>query len=286
MAPVLNSPPPRVKRGATRPADARPIVKWVGGKRQLLDELLSRMPARWNRYFEPFAGGAALFFQLEPAPAFLYDRNEELVRTYAAVRDRLPELAALLSGYPHDREFFYRIRALDPRTMTDVEAAARFLYLNRTCFNGLYRVNSKGQFNVPFGRYANPRICDVPRLEAAAAALRETALASGDFELALAEAQSGDFLYFDPPYVPLPSAKSFTAYTACDFGDGDQQRLAAAFAALDRRGCRVMLSNSDTPRVRELYAGFRIDRVTAARKVNSRVDGRGPVDEVIVRNYS
>jgi DNA adenine methylase len=267
-------------------AIARPLVKWVGGKRQLLHALVPLLPTRWNRYFEPFSGGAALFFAVEPKRAMLCDMNNELINAYSVVRDKVEDVIECLQGYPYERDFFMRIRAQDPSVLDEVARAARFLYLNRTCFNGLYRVNSRGQFNVPFGRYVNPRICDPARFRAAAGALGKAELHVADFAEVEGGARRGDFLYFDPPYIPASATSSFTAYTSASFGMSDQQRLADLFRRLHRKGCKLMLSNSDLPLVDELYAGFQIERVAANRAINSRATGRGAVGEVIVRNYA
>ncbi len=264
---------------------AAPIVKWAGGKTQLLSTLLERLPAHRNRYFEPFCGGAALFFALRPDGGVLCDTNAELIDTYTVVRDRLPQLIRVLGTYQYDRDRYYEVRAQSPTELTQVQRAARFLYLNRTCFNGLYRVNRKGQFNVPFGRYSNPRICDVPKLSAASGALSGAEIKLTDFTAVLEFARRGDFVYFDPPYLPLPNSNNFTSYSASDFKLEDHQRLAETFRALDARGCRVLLSNSDNPLVDELYEGFHIERVKATRQINSRASGRGAILETLVRNY-
>lgn len=278
----------RALHPASSPTDtpaAAPIVKWAGGKGQLLDRLLPLLPARMGRYLEPFAGGAALFFALAPRDAVLSDTNAELVNMYTVARDELTALVRTLRPFRYDRDRFYQVRATDPATLTPVQRAARFIYLNRTCFNGLYRVNRRGQFNVPFGRYTNPRICDVPRLSAASRVLAGADLRLGDFAAGAEDARRGDFVYFDPPYVPVSRTASFTSYTAAAFGMPAQERLAALFAALDKRGCKVMLSNSDAPAVHQLYKGFRIERLTATRNINSRATARGAIFEVVVRNY-
>lgn len=266
------------------PRSAAPIVKWAGGKKQLLATLTSRLPRHMERYFEPFSGGAALFFSLQPREAMLLDTNPELVDAYLAVRDELDALIELLQRYRYDKERYYEVRAQSPEGLTRVERAARFLYLNRTCFNGLYRVNRKGQFNVPFGRYQNPRICDVPRLTAAHRALQQADVRQSDFTLVLEYAKRGDFLYFDPPYLPR-NQTSFTSYTAADFSVADHERLAETVRELDRRGCLVMVSNSDNPLVNGLYKGFRVERVQASRQINCQATGRGKIYETLVRNY-
>jgi DNA adenine methylase len=273
---------------------ATPIVKWVGGKSKLLGELEARVPGSYRRYFEPFLGGGALFFRLTPAAgaAALSDTNAELIGCYRAVRDDVEGVIAALLRHrrAHSDAHFYRVRegwnagAPSPSRTADVERAAAFLYLNKTCYNGLWRVNRRGAFNVPVGRYDNPSILDAARLRAAARALAGQILEVAPFESALVSAERGDFVYFDPPYHPVSDTAHFTSYTADKFGPDDQERLAAAFRALDARGCAVMLSNSDTPFVRRLYAGHRIDRVWCARAINSRGDRRGAVAEVIVTN--
>ncbi len=226
-----------------------------------------------------------MFFAVAPQQAFLRDTNQELVNVYCTVRDEVEPLIRSLRRYRYEADSFYRVRAQDPTGMTPVQRAARFIYLNRTCFNGLYRVNRKGQFNVPFGRYTNPTICDAPKLRSASAALKKADVAVGDFESVSDLAKSGDFVYFDPPYVPLNRTSSFTAYTAHAFDDTDQARLAETFQALDKKGVKVMLSNSDAPLVHQLYKGFRIEKLLATRNINSRASARGAIYEVVVRNY-
>ncbi len=287
------------------PPPVDPILKWAGGKSRLLPELLSRVPAatamalaangpssmrsarkaRPAHYFEPFAGGAALFFHLRPRHATLTDTNVELIHLYTVIRDDVESLIAELAKHPHDRTHFYAVRALDPTLLPPVERAARMVFLNRTCFNGLWRVNKQGQFNVPFGSYANPTICPTDRLRAASMALQNVDLQVGDFETATASAKAGDFVYFDPPYVPLTRTASFTAYTGSGFGPVEQQRLADLFTRLTRRGVHCMLSNSDTPLVRELYAEHHIDGVLAPRSISRDGKSRDAVGEVIVRGF-
>lgn len=260
-----------------------PFIKWVGGKRQLLPELRARVPSKFGRYFEPFVGGGALFFDLAPELASLTDMNERLVRTYRGVRDDVNGVIALLSEYPHEERFYYDLRAVDIDTRSDVEVAARFIYLNKTCFNGLYRENKAGRFNVPFGRYTNPTICDEEALRACSEALKGAHIAVLDFEAAVADAEAGDFVYFDPPYVPLTATSNFTSYTSGGFTQADQLRLRNLALDLKRRGVNVLLSNSSTGAVRELYAdGFVVEEVSARRAVNSKASGRGAVKELLV----
>jgi DNA adenine methylase len=262
---------------------ARPFIKWAGGKRQLLPELLRRVPPRMGRYFEPFVGGGALFFALRPKRAVLADVNDRLIRTYKGVRDQVEDVIERLRSYPYDSKFYYEMRAQEIDSRSDAELAAWFIYLNRTGYNGLYRVNRENRFNVPFGRYTNVTICDESNLRACSAALAGVELLCADFEVAR-RAKKGDFVYFDPPYVPLSATSSFTGYTSGGFGPAEQERLRDTARKLKRRGAVVMLSNSSAGLVRELYAeDFEVQEVTAMRLVNSRATGRGAVTELIIR---
>lgn len=267
---------------------ARPIVKWAGGKTRLLPELVARIPRAFGRYYEPFAGGAALFFHLTPAPATLGDSNPDLVTTYTAVRDDFEGVLALLAYHKsvNSLEHFTKVRDnfndVDRRYWRPRQRAAAFIYLNKTCFNGLWRVNRDGKFNVPYGKYDNPNVCDAETLEAAHTVLQGVDVWEGSYLNTCHGVRPGDFVYFDPPYVPASKTSSFTAYASEGFDENDQRALAAHALELARRGVQVMLSNSDTPLVRELYAGCRIDSVECARAINSRGSGRGPVPEVIV----
>jgi DNA adenine methylase len=267
----------------------RPVLKWAGGKGRLLPELLSRLPDSFHAYHEPFIGGGALFFALAGqgrlGRAFLSDANPSLIDVYVALRDAVDEVIAALRQHVYEREHFYRVRALRPEALSLPERAARVIYLNKTCYNGLYRENRRGEFNVPFGRYKNPTICDEPNLRAAAWTLQGVAIARRRFSTVLDYAQPGDFVYFDPPYHPLSATANFTSYDRVGFGEADQRQLRDVFATLAERGARAMLSNSDTPFIRELYDGFRVEQVLAARAVNSKANGRGKVAEVIVRNW-
>lgn len=266
----------------------RPIIKWAGGKAQLLPTLHRFLPPMdcVHRYFEPFLGGAAVFFSLQHPRSVLSDTNAELINLYEVVRDHTAELIAALRLHVYARSYYYAVRAQDPAALSSVERAARLIYLNKTCFNGLYRVNSQGQFNVPFGRYTNPTICDAGNLEAAACALRPATLILGDYDAVLHDAGTGDFIYYDPPYHPLSPTASFTSYTDRSFDATDQARLAQTFRRLHAASCYLMQSNSDTPLIHELYAGFRIACITANRAINSRADRRGPISELVITNYS
>ncbi|RZM77802.1 DNA adenine methylase [Leptolyngbya iicbica] len=270
------------------PVSPRPFVKWAGGKGQLLPELVARVPQQFNRYFEPFLGGAALFFHLQPQQAVLSDSNPDLINLYRVIRDQVEELIEDLGRHVYDREYYYRLRQVD-RTpeygqWTVVQRASRFIYLNKTCYNGLYRVNSRGEFNVPFGRYKNPTILDEENLRACHAALQGVTVKCRDFRETCRQLGEGDFVYFDPPYMPVSTTASFTGYTREGFGERMQEKLASLCRELDRRGVRFMASNSDTPLMRELYQGFNVEVVYAARPINSQGRKRGRVPEVVVRN--
>ncbi|CDE91501.1 TPA: modification methylase [Candidatus Gastranaerophilales bacterium HUM_6] len=270
-------------------SETYPIVKWVGGKRQLMFELIKNMPKSYNRYFEPFIGGGALFFELQPEQAYISDMNEELINLYSVVRDNVYELIKDLSKHEVSKEYFLEIRNID-RTeqyteLSDVERASRFIYLNRTCFNGMYRVNSQGQFNVPFGHYKNPRIIDENNLLNCSELLKKTEIKCADFSEILTKVKKGDLVYFDPPYVPLNETSSFTSYTKDGFDINMQFKLRDVCDELDNKGVKFMLSNSDTKLVNELYVNYEIKKVFASRQINANADGRGKITEVLVRNY-
>jgi len=267
---------------STRP---KPFVKWAGGKKQLLPELLARVPDKFGTYFEPFVGGGALFFALLPEKAVLADKNQELINAYLVVRDHVDELIESLKKHRNERQYYYRLRSLNPETLPPVERASRFIFLNKTCYNGLWRVNSKGRFNVPFGKYKNPRICDEENLRAVSEVLKKKIILHTDFENAVENASAGDFIYFDPPYFPLNETANFTRYTTEDFGVQEQKRLAEVFRKLDRQGCLLMLSNSDTDFIKELYSGYRINTVTAKRYINCKGSRRTGTTELIITNY-
>jgi DNA adenine methylase len=285
---------PTGSESEARPREAKPFLKWAGGKKQLLAQYEPLLPTRFSRYFEPFVGGGAVFFHLWntgrlPAEACLLDHNDELVSTYRAVRDDVEALIARLADHQanHSKDYYYRIRALDrgDAPLTGVERAARTIYLNRTCYNGLYRVNRKGQFNVPLGRYENPTILDEARLRTAHEALQGVSLEVRDFRSLPELAEPGDFFYFDPPYDPLSKTASFTSYTWGSFRDEDQRDLAEVFTRLAGRGCLCMLSNSHTPFILDLYREHRIEVVTARRAISSDGAGRGEVKEVVVLSF-
>ena len=266
-----------------------PIVKWVGGKRQLMFELLKNMPENYNRYFEPFIGGGALFFELQPDNAYISDMNEELINLYKVVRDNVEELITDLQKHDISKEYFMEIRNIDRteeyKNWSNIQKASRFIYLNRTCFNGMYRVNSKGEFNVPFGHYKNPRILDENNLINCSNLLQRTEIKHADFSEILKKVKKGDFVYFDPPYVPLSETSSFTSYTKDGFDMDMQFKLRDVCDELDSMGVKFLLSNSDTKLVNELYENYNIKKVFASRQINANADGRGKITEVLVRNY-
>lgn len=282
---------PSAGSAAGPPHRPKPLLKWVGGKRQLLPEIHALVPPTYQRYLEPFLGGGAVLWSLTPDRAIVGDLNAELINFYTVVRDQVAELAALVATYPTTAEFFYDIRALDRSEaglaqLSPLQRAARMLYLNKTCYNGLYRVNKANQFNSPFGHYDNPTVVDYDTLQAVSDYLRRAKVdfITGDYLSVLNQAQPGDFVYLDPPYDPLSATSSFTSYAAGGFSRADQEQLRDACRHLDAQGIRFVLSNSDTPFIRELYAEFQVTTVGAHRAVNSKADGRGKITEVLVSN--
>lgn len=270
---------------------ASPIVKWVGGKSKLLPELRARLPKTFKCYFEPFAGGAALFFALEPKDAVLGDMNDALINTYQAVADDVEQIIGMLEVHrrAHVRpKYYYEIRDIwnEGGWIEDPSArASAFLYLNKTCFNGLWRVNRAGGFNVPRGDYENPKIFEPATLRTASQVLGRVSLRKTSYELTTASATAGDFVYFDPPYDPHSKTSNFTSYTKDVFGQKQQEQLAEYSRELRKRGTNVMLSNNDTPYIRDLYQDFCMDTVQCGRSINSKGDKRGKVAEVIITSY-
>lgn len=279
----------------TSPADAigrsscRPFVKWAGGKTQLLPHLIHRIPNSFNRYIEPFIGGGALFFALQPKVALIADCNQELINCYQVVRTDVEALIEELKAYRYEKELYYAVRELDRRPdfgeLSRVKRAARLIYLNKTCFNGLYRVNSKGHFNVPFGTYTDPTIADADNLRACSKVLQRTVIQSGNFEQVLEIAEAGDFVYFDPPYAPSSDTADFTSYSKEGFDDAAQEMLLLVCLQLNQRGVKWMVSNSNTTLIQELYRGFKIEPVGASRAINSKASKRGSVIELLIRNF-
>ena len=271
----------------------QPFTKWTGGKRQLLEELRSYMPETYGRYFEPFVGGGALFFDLAPEQAVINDFNEELINAYRQIKNNPAELINLLIKHKENnsKDYYLELRSADRdgriSRMTGVERAARILYMLRVDFNGLYRVNSKNQFNVPYGRYKNPKIVDVDLLYQISEYLNENdvEILQTDFAEAVKDAETGDFVYFDPPYIPLNETSSFTSYTHEGFSYEEQIRLRNTFKELTERGVYAMLSNSSSPLVEELYKDFNIYFVEAQRTNGAKSSSRGKISEIIVTNY-
>ena len=274
----------------------KPFLKWAGGKSQLLGQFAAHYPRRFRRYCEPFVGSAAVYWHLYALRAAgelvfgdvcLMDSNVELINCYRVVRDDVSELLAQLANHRkrHKKQYYYSVRAQRVDALSPIERAARFIYLNKTCFNGLYRVNRAGQFNVPMGSYRNPRIFDAEELRAASLALQGVDLEVRDFREVLHWAKEGDFVYFDPPYAPVSRTANFTSYTEKAFGEAEQRELAAVLHKLHRRGCQVMLSNSWIDATLKLYAAFNQHEVKAARVINSKADRRGKVSELLVTNY-
>jgi len=266
-----------------------PFLKWAGGKTQLLGPLVERIPGKFGKYFEPFVGGGALFFELFRQNRIEYgaelsDLNSELMDTYKAIRETTSEVIELLESYPHDKRFFYELRERDPEKLDRPERAARMIYLNKTCFNGLYRVNRKGKFNVPFGSYKKPKYNDPDNLFAVADALKEVVLRDAPFDSVLDSASSGDLVYFDPPYAPLSRTSNFTSYQPGGFDADSQQKLRDVSIDLVRRGAKVIISNSGTQVIRELYehSEFTIETVGARRSINRDPSRRGVLNELII----
>ncbi|MGF0070654.1 DNA adenine methylase [Streptococcus orisratti] len=271
----------------------QPFTKWTGGKRQLLPVIKSLMPDNYNSYFEPFIGGGALFFDLSPDKAVINDFNNELMNCYQQIKKHPQKLIELLTKHQENnsKEYYLELRAVDRdnriNKMTDVERAARIMYMLRVNFNGLYRVNSKNQFNVPYGRYKNPKIVDSELILSISTYLNsnDIRILNGDFEEAVKSVQAGDFIYFDPPYIPLSETSAFTSYTHEGFSYEEQVRLRDVFRKLDKKGAYVMLSNSSSPLVEELYKGFNIHKVEATRTNGAKASSRGKISEIIVTNY-
>lgn len=272
-----------------------PVLKWVGGKRQLLPEIQKYIPENIHTYYEPFVGGGAVLFSLQPKRAIVNDINTELINVYIVITEHVEDLIQELSKtrkYSNTEKNFYRIRELDRdskkiKKLSAVERAARILYLNRTCYNGLYRVNSAGEFNTPFGNYKNPNIINEMTLRAVSSYLEEAEITflNGDFEETLRQAQENDFVYLDPPYVPVSRTSNFTGYSEVGFGENEQERLKQLCDDLQARGVRFLLSNSDCKYIQELYADYQIIPITAKRNINANPKGRSAVGEVLIRNY-
>ena len=269
------------------------FVKWAGGKTQLIEQYKPLFPKKIKRYFEPFVGSGAIFFfiaqEYQPEEIVLSDLNKELIATYDVIKNDVEKLIAILRKHKNayeknTDEYYYAIRSLKPAELSKIEIAARFIFLNKTCFNGLHRVNSKGEFNVPIGRYKNPDIVQEEKLRRAAALLKNVQLRVMSFEKVVSLAKKGDFVYFDPPYYPL-KRESFTKYSKDDFLEDGQKLLKETCEQLDKKGVLFMQSNSDTTFIRNLYTNYKVITVRARRMINSRAEARGEISEVVVLNY-
>lgn len=271
-----------------------PILKWVGGKRQLLPEIRKYIPQKFSTYYEPFLGGGAVLFDIQPSKAILNDVNEELINLYKVVKTDVEALISDLAKHENDSEYFYKLRALDRNqeiynSLTNIERASRIHYLNKTCYNGLFRVNQAGQFNSPFGRYKNPNIENSITLRAVSKYFNEANIEfkNSDFEESLAGIRKGAFVYFDPPYDPISDSANFTGYSKGGFNKNEQVRLKRLCDNLNKRGIQFLLSNAATPFIINLYndSHYIIETIKAKRAINSNGDARGEIDEVLIRNY-
>ncbi|MFN3927113.1 MAG: DNA adenine methylase [Pseudanabaenaceae cyanobacterium] len=282
---------------ATRQNLPKPFLKWAGGKTQLIPQLAQLFPQNFTRYCEPFVGSGAVYWyvyslqlqqKINLTQVRLTDNNPELINTYIVVRDSLSTLIELLETHKqnHSNYYYYYIRSLEPSKLSPLERAARFIYLNKTCFNGLYRVNRSGKFNVPMGSYKNPSIFEADNLRAVSQALQKVDIELSSFTSVLDWAQKDDFIYFDPPYAPVSPTSNFTSYTANNFGETEQKQLAKVFLQLHARGCKLMLSNSWVDFILNLYKDFHCIEVKASRAINSDPTKRGQISEVVVINYA
>lgn len=262
--------------------DAKPILKWAGGKTQMLDELMPRVPKTYGKYIEPFFGGGALFFALKPENAIISDSNPELINMYLQVAHHLDDVISYLQKYENTSEMFYNVRSQNWQTLPKAEAAARTIFLNKTCFNGLYRVNKNGQFNTPFGKYKNPKICDVEALRLASETLKTAEIICGDYYLVLDNyAKPGDFVFLDPPYLPISQNSDFKRYTKEQFYESDHVELSKMIDELHERGCYVLLTNSNHPLVQKLYEQYKIEIIQTKRHISCRGDSRNGEDVIV-----
>lgn len=267
------------------------FVKWAGGKSQLIEQYKPFFPQKVERYFEAFLGSGSVFLfvkrNFNPKEVFLSDINEELIITFKVVRDNVEELIKSLKKRKHlnSKEYFYKVRKEKPQELSDVERASRLIYLNKTCYNGLYRVNAKGEFNVPFGKYKNPSIFEEQVLRETSKLLKDVKIEVSSFENILNKAKKEDLVYFDPPYFPISKTASFTSYAKVMFLGKEQEKLAGVFKELDKRGCFLMLSNSDHPFIRKLYKGFNIRQIKARRVISCIGTKRGKINELLITNY-
>ena len=270
----------------------KPFLKWAGGKRQLLPIILENyIPTNFETYYEVFLGGGAMLCALQPSKAVINDSNQELINCYQVIRDSLELLIEQLAIHKNEADYYYQIRAWDRKTdyhtKNCIEKASRIIYLNKTCYNGLYRVNSQGQFNVPFGRYKNPSFYDKVSIQALSHYLNQAdiEILNMDFEAAVSSAQKNDFIYLDPPYDPVSETSSFTAYAIKGFNRDEQSRLKQMVDRLDKKGCKILLSNASTDFVKDLYSEYKIVTIPATRMINSQSQKRGKIEELLIMNY-
>lgn len=268
-----------------------PFLKWVGGKRQLMPTIKDLVPNRYSKYYEPFIGGGALFFNLQPKNAVINDFNKELINVYQTIKDYPEDLIKDLKTHKNESEYFYKVRSIDRDStfinLSNIKKASRVIFLNKTCYNGLYRVNSAGEFNSPFGKYKNPNIVNETTIRAVSKYLNNNniTILNTDFEESLVGIRKGAFVYFDPPYHPVSESSNFTGYVQGGFGTDEQIRLKELCDKLNERGVKFLLSNSATQYIEELYDEYTIEYVKANRSINSNAEGRGEIDEVLIRNY-
>ncbi|MBP0031092.1 DNA adenine methylase [Roseofilum sp. Guam] len=291
---IAKSLDPQRRKGSSDNSLVQPFLKWAGGKRKLISVIKKYIPQKYGQYYEPFIGAGAVLFSLQPAKSIINDTNPELINCYKIIRDDSDEL--LMACKEHERnnskEYYYTLRSQDRcstfKQLSPVERAARLIYLNKTCFNGLFRVNSKGQFNVPYGNYINPAIADPVTIKAVSAFLnrRSVRIYEGDFEDAVSTTKKGDFVYFDPPYYPISETSSFTGYSVDGFGQREQERLKLVCDRLSDQGCNVLISNSNAPLIRELYRDSRYEvvEVKASRAINAVGSKRGKIQELLIYN--
>lgn len=268
-----------------------PFLKWVGGKRQLMPEIMKLKPKKISTYYEPFIGGGAVLFELQPKKAIINDANSELINVYNVIKNNVYELIDDLKTHKNEADYFYKIRALDREdffsNMSNIKKASRIIYLNKTCFNGLYRVNNAGEFNTPFGSYKNPNIVNEATLKAVSSYFNENEIIilNQDYSDILKDIDKNSFVYFDPPYHPVSESSSFTGYTQGGFNEDDQKKLRNICNKLNEESIRFLLSNSATKFIKNLYSEYEINYVKASRSINSVAEKRGDVDEVLIRNY-
>jgi len=276
-------------RNLTQNSQPHPFLKWAGGKRQLISQMDKFFPKNYNKYIEPFIGGGAVFFHLLPENSIISDSNPDLINCYNVIKEDVEGLIKSLKKHKYEKDYYYEIRALDRdqnkyAELSDIEKASRSIYLNKSGYNGLYRVNSKGLFNVPFGRHKNPKICDEENLRKVSQVLKNVDIYQGSFEICLDFAEKDDFIYLDPPYYPLSDTALFTSYTKDSFDKASQLKLFEVFMELKRRECNIMLSNSYSEFILDLYKDFKIVTLKAKRNINSNSKKRGLVNEVLILN--